>query len=71
MELAERLINNLKLLSESKQAEVLDFMEYLKLKTEREEQKEWSAFSLASAMQGMEDEEALYSFVYEAKPCNE
>ncbi len=60
MELAERLINNLKSLSESKQAEALDFMEYLKLKTEREEQKEWNNFSLSSAMRGMEDEEALY-----------
>jgi hypothetical protein len=61
MDIAERLIDNLKTLPESIQAEVLDFMEYLKLKTEREEQKEWSAFSLASAMQGMEDEESLYT----------
>ena len=60
MELAERLINNLKSLSESKQAEVLDFMEYLKLKTELEEQKKWNNCSLSSAMRGMEDEEALY-----------
>ena len=42
------------------QAEVLDFVEYLLIKSEREVAKEselnWSNFSLASAMRGMEDE---------------
>ena len=43
------------------QAEVLDFVEYLLIKSEREVAKEseqnWSSFSLASAMRGMEDED--------------
>jgi hypothetical protein len=44
------------------QAEVLDFVQYLLLKTKREgaplDDSAWSAFSLASAMRGMEDENA-------------
>jgi len=47
------------------QAEVLDFVEYLIAKAEREgfveENREWSEFSLASAMRGMEDEETSYT----------
>ena len=43
------------------QAEVLDFVEYLLIKSEREVaqqgEPDWSSFSLASAMRGMEDEE--------------
>ena len=44
------------------QTEVLDFIEYLLIKSEREVAKErdidWSSFSLASAMRGMEDEDS-------------
>ncbi len=47
------------------QAEVLDFVEYLIAKAQREglveENQEWSEFSLASAMRGMEDEETSYT----------
>jgi len=47
------------------QTEVLDFVEYLIAKVERErlveENREWSEFSLASAMRGMEDEETPYT----------
>ena len=43
------------------QAEVLDFVEYLLMKSEREVAQEneldWSSFSLTSAMRGMEDED--------------
>ncbi|MBU0511016.1 MAG: DUF2281 domain-containing protein [Chloroflexi bacterium] len=43
------------------QAEVLDFVEYLLIKSEREiaqqGESDWSSFSLASAMRGMEDED--------------
>jgi hypothetical protein len=45
-------------LPESKKAEVLDFVEYLKTKAE---DKDWSIFSLSSAMRGMEDEDSPYS----------
>jgi hypothetical protein len=48
----------LKGLPESKQMEILDFAEYLHAKTEREEKREWTDFSLASAMRGMEKEKS-------------
>ncbi|MCR4319927.1 MAG: hypothetical protein NUV74_06280 [Candidatus Brocadiaceae bacterium] len=50
-----------KILPESKQIEVLDFVEYLRLRTEKEENIEWIDLSLSSAMRGMEDEESPYS----------
>jgi hypothetical protein len=40
--------------------EVLDYLEFLLAKAERED-KEWSRLSLASAMRGMEDEPAIYT----------
>jgi hypothetical protein len=44
---------------------VLDFVEFLESRrqehTVREDEIAWSAFSLASAMRGMEDEETPYS----------
>ena len=61
MSLTEKIIENVKSLPESKQIEILDFVEYLREKTEREERKEWGDFSLTSAMRGMEDEKTLYS----------
>ena len=61
MSLAERIIQNVKTLPESKQIEVLDFVEYLRLRTEKEENIEWIDLSLSSAMRGMEDEESPYS----------
>jgi hypothetical protein len=61
MSLAERIIQNVKTLPESKQIEVLDFVEYLRLRTEKEENIEWMDLSLSSAMRGMEDEESPYS----------
>ena len=47
-------------LPESKQLEVLDFVEYLKLKIEKEENSDWSNFSISSAMRGMENEDQNY-----------
>jgi hypothetical protein len=57
----ERITNDLKTLPESAQAEVLDFVEFLKNKTRTAEDADWSAFSLAQAMRGMEAEPSLYS----------
>jgi hypothetical protein len=51
MSLEEKIIRNIQELSESKKAEVLDFVEYLRGKTE---ERGWSEFSLTSAMRGME-----------------
>jgi len=38
------------------QKEVLDFIEYLVAKAERQEETDWTSLSLALAMRGMEDE---------------
>lgn len=58
MSLEEKIIRNIKELPESKQVEVLDFVEYLRSKTE---ERDWSEFSLSSAMRGMENEATPYS----------
>jgi len=57
MNLSERILIAVASLPESKQAEVLDFVEYLKLKTEKEENSNWNSFSITSAMRGMENED--------------
>ncbi len=61
MNLSEKILTTIASLPESKQVEVLDFVEYLKLKTEKEESGNWNSFSIASAMRGMENEDAIYS----------
>jgi len=61
MSVAERIAEDLQTLPESAQAEVLDFVEFLKTRTRTAEDAEWSAFSLAQAMRGMEDEPSPYS----------
>jgi hypothetical protein len=61
MSLADKINNNVRALPESKQIEVLDFIEYLRVKTDRQENTGWSDFSLSSAMRGMENEESPYS----------
>jgi hypothetical protein len=58
MSLEEKIMKELQDLPESKKAEVLDFVEYLKA---RAEDKDWSVFSLSSAMRDMEDENPPYS----------
>lgn len=61
MNLSEKISTTAASLPESKQVEVLDFIEYLKLKTEKEESNHWTGFSIASAMRGMENEDSDYS----------
>jgi len=61
MSLTEIIIKDVQALSESKQVEVLDFVQYLRSKAEKEEIKNWADFSLSSAIRGMEDEQAPYS----------
>jgi hypothetical protein len=58
MSLTEKIIENVNVLPVSKQLEILDFVEYLRAKTEKEE---WKDFSLSTAMKGMEDEKVSYS----------
>ncbi|MEW6607425.1 MAG: DUF2281 domain-containing protein [bacterium] len=59
--IAERIQEDVQRLPNFLQAEVLDFIEYLLLKAEREtlrhEEKKWATSSLAFAMRGMEDED--------------
>jgi len=61
MDIVERIIEELKSIPESAQAEVLDFVEYLKSKQrQKEEDSEWLQFSLNSAMSGIEEEPSPY-----------
>ena len=65
MTLIEKIHERILVLPEPRQAQVLDFVEFLLLKDETEpqgaiqeqENLEWSYFSLAMAMRGMEGEE--------------
>lgn len=61
MVVAERIRERVQKLSEPLQAEVLDFVEFLLLKVERESAQQdelgWTNFSLTMAMRGMEDED--------------
>ena len=65
MAIAERINRYVSQLPEQLQVEVLDFVEYLLNKVRQEslsdERKEWSSFSLANALQGMEEEDSLFT----------
>ncbi len=54
----DKIMREIQDLPESKKAEVLDFVGYLKA---RAEDRDWSVFSLSSALRGMEDESPPYS----------
>ena len=64
MTVAEKISQHLKSLPESVQAEVLDFVEFLRhrhgAKSNEQDERDWSRFSLSQAMRGMEDEESPY-----------
>jgi len=55
MKTSDAINKKLSVLPEPLQREVLDFVEYLASKQERENA-DWSAFSLACALRGLEDE---------------
>lgn len=61
MVISEKIFLSVRKLPLSSQSEVLDFIEYLLEKAEREkgreEEVDWSNFSLANAMKGMEEED--------------
>lgn len=65
MAVAERIQKYVQRLPEGLQSEVLDFVEYLLSKAEREENKleesDWQTMSLTQAMRGMEEEGAAYT----------
>lgn len=61
MTVLEKLIQTIQELREPEQVEVLHFVEYLKIKAGKEENRDWSNLSLSSAMRGMENEQSPYS----------
>ncbi len=65
MSTADSIMQSLEPLPEEAKQEVLDFVEFIKARrireTPRQEDAAWSAFSLASAMRGMEEEHSPYS----------
>lgn len=63
MAVAEQINERVRVLPESIQAEVLDFVEFLSSKDQvaRKERTDWSDLSLLQAMRGMESEAPLYS----------
>ena len=62
MTLTEEIFQHIQVLPESLKAEVLDFVEYLELKSKKtEEEIDWSTLSLSFAMRGMESEQTSYT----------
>lgn len=62
MAIEERIQQHIQRLPPSLRVEVLDFVEYLVAKAERQEDAEWTDLSLAFALRGMEDEsEVVYT----------
>jgi len=59
MNIEEKIITQVHELPDTKKAEVLEFVNYLRMKNSN---KDWADFSLTSAMRGMEGEYSLYSF---------
>jgi len=64
MNTVEKIVGYLKTMPESKQHEVLDFVEHLKRPVcnhkKVTENSEWEKFSLKSAMRGIEEESSPY-----------
>jgi len=61
MALEERIYQYVQALPVALQEELLDFIQYLLVKKERQEKEEWSSLSLSLAMRGMEEEEPQYT----------
>ena len=57
----QKISETIRKLPLSLQQELLDFVDFLLIRAERQEAREWSMISLASAMRGMESEESLYT----------
>ena len=61
MTLDEKIYEYVQKLPRSFQQELLDYVEYLLMKAEQQERKDWGSLSLSSAMRDMEDESVSYS----------
>ena len=60
MVLNEKIQEYIRKLPQSLQEEMIDYLEFLLVKAQREDN-EWSSLSLASALRGMENEPDLYT----------
>ena len=61
MTLDEKIHQYVQKLPRSFQEELLDFVEYLVMKAEQQEQRDWTSLSLSSALRDMDDELVSYS----------
>ena len=61
MSTADQIIHEIAALRPEKQSEVLEFVEFLKEKERKSEEKAFKDVSLTGAMRGMKDEESLYT----------
>ena len=61
MSIEKKIIQYIHELPEHEKAEVLDFIDFLKTRGQRKAVKEWTDFSISSAMRGMEAEDTPYS----------
>ena len=61
MSTAEKIIHEIAGLRPERQSEVLEFVEFLKERERRSEEKSLWDGSLSAAMRGMEDEDSLYA----------
>ena len=61
MSTAEKIIHEIAGLRPERQSEVLEFVEFLKERERRSEEKSLRDASLSAAMRGMEDEDSLYA----------
>jgi hypothetical protein len=59
--LDEKIYQYVQKLPHSFQEELLDYVEYLLMKAEQQEKKEWGDLSLSSVMRDLEAESASYS----------
>jgi len=60
MSVAEKIVEHVKVLPESVQTQVLEFVEFLEAKNLKDDA-DWSRSSLDSAMRGLEGESSPYS----------
>ena len=60
MTLDEKIYQYVQKLPRSFQEELLDYVEYLLMKAEQQENRDWESLSLASAMRDLEDEIVSY-----------
>jgi hypothetical protein len=60
MSTAEKIALEVKKLASDSQAEVLDFVQFLKSREKLKDERKFKDFSLDQAMRGMEEEQSLY-----------